>query len=167
MITIPHKAKLFGVFIIKLLIVTAAFYFIYDQIAGNPKLQWSKFQNLVLQKISVIGFVFILLFSFVNRFLEILKWQNLVSCLKPISVGEATKQVLGAMTAGIFTPNGLGEYAGKALYFEKKDTKKIIFLNLICNGIQMILTILFGTIGVWILGYWKWSLAIILLAVAD
>ena len=161
MITIPHKAKQFGVFIIKLLIVTAAFYFIYDQLAHNDKLNWGEFTILVKEKASFWGILFLLAFSFVNRFLEILKWQNLVSFLNPISLGESTKQVLGALTAGIFTPNGLGEYAGKALYFDKKKTKKIIFLNLICNGIQMILTVVFGTIGLFILGYWKWSLAII------
>jgi hypothetical protein len=160
MITIPHKSKQFIVFLIKLLIVTAAFYFIYDQLAHNDKLNWNKFQKLVVEKTSVIGLVFILSFSFANRFLEILKWQNLVSYLKPISLGESTKQVLGALTAGIFTPNGLGEYAGKALYFDKKKTRKIIFLNLICNGIQMMLTVIFGTIGLMILGYWNWALAI-------
>ncbi|MDI1317729.1 hypothetical protein [Flavobacterium sp.] len=166
MITIPHKSKQFLVFLIKLLIVTAAFYFIYDQLANNDKLDWSKFQNLLKEKFSILGILFLLSFSFANRFLEILKWQNLVSFLKPISVGESTKQVLGALTTGIFTPNGLGEYAGKALYFEKSKTKQIIFLNLICNGIQMFLTILFGTIGLEIIGYWKWSLAILLLAFA-
>ena len=166
MISIPHKAKQFIVFLIKLLIVTAAFYFIYQQLANNDKLDWNKLQILVKEKFSVLGILFLLAFSFANRFLEIVKWQNLVSFLKPISLGESTKQVLGALTAGIFTPNGLGEYAGKALYFDKKKTKKIIFLNLICNGIQMILTIVFGTIGLFILGYWKWSLAITLMAFA-
>ena len=160
MISIPHKAKQFIVFLIKLLIVTAAFYFIYQQLASNDKLDWNKFQILVKEKSTILGILFLLAFSFANRFLEILKWQNLVSFLKPISLGESTKQVLGALTAGIFTPNGLGEYAGKALYFDKKKTKKIIFLNLICNGIQMILTVVFGTIGLWIIGYWKWSLII-------
>ena len=161
MITIPHKAKQFIVFLIKLLIVTAAFYFIYQQLANNDKLDWVKFTNLVKEKASVLGILFLLAFSVANRFIEILKWQNLVSFIKPISLGESTKQVLGALTAGIFTPNGLGEYAGKALYFDKKKTKKIIFLNLICNGIQMILTIIFGTIGLFIIGYWKWALAIV------
>lgn len=156
MITIPHKAKQFGVFIIKLLIVTAAFYFIYDQLANNDKLDWNKFLTLLKEKQSVWGILFLLSFSFANRFLEILKWKNLVSVIKSISVGESTKQVLGALTAGIFTPNGLGEYAGKALYFEKSQTKKIIFLNLICNGIQMALTVFFGCIGLYILGYGKY-----------
>lgn len=154
----------FFIFLLKLLVVVAAFYFIYNQLAGNEQLDWEKFSQLVDRKKSFFGILFILLFSVVNRFLEILKWQNLVSFINPISIGEATKQVLGALTAGIFTPNGLGEYAGKAMYFNKKQTKKIIFLNLICNGIQMILTILFGIIGLAIIGYWKWSIVILTIA---
>ena len=161
MISIPHKAKQFVVFLVKLLIVSGAFYFIYDQLANNNQLDCGKFIASVKEKQSVLGILFLLSLSIVNRYLEILKWQNLVSFIKPISIGESTKQVLGALTAGIFTPNGLGEYAGKALYFDKNKTKKIIFLNLICNGIQMILTIIFGTIGLFILGYWQWALTII------
>jgi len=155
MILIPHKAKQFLVFLVKLLIVSAAFYFIFDHLARNSKLQWEKFQNLVVEKASVLGILFLLSLSVINRYLEILKWQNLVSFVKPISLRESTKQVLGALTVGIFTPNGLGEYAGKALFFDKKKTKKIIFLNLICNGVQMILTVLFGIIGLLFLGYTK------------
>ena len=165
MISIPHKAKQFLVFTIKFLIVIGAFYFIYDQISSNSKLDWNKFQNLVVEKTAISTMVFILLFSVANRYLEILKWQNLASFIRPISVGEASKQVLGALTAGIFTPNGLGEYAGKALFFKKEQTKQVIFLNLICNGIQMILTIVFGIIGLLFIGYWKWSFGIIAIAV--
>lgn len=164
MITISHKAKHFGVFIIKLLIVIAAFYFIYNQLVHNDQLDWDKFIALVKAKQSVFGILFLLSFSVANRFLEILKWQNLVSFIRPISLGESTKQVLGALTAGIFTPNGLGEYAGKALYFDKSKTKQIVFLNLICNGIQMILTVVFGTIGLFVLGYWKWGFAVIIVS---
>ena len=165
MISIPHKAKQFLVFTIKFLIVIGAFYFIYDQISSNSKLDWDKFQNLVVEKTAISTMLFILLFSIANRYLEILKWQNLASFIQPIAVGEASKQVLGALTAGIFTPNGLGEYAGKALFFKKEQTKQVIFLNLICNGIQMILTIIFGTIGLIFIGYWKWSLGIIAIAI--
>ncbi|NRT15982.1 hypothetical protein HNP99_002344 [Flavobacterium sp. 28A] len=96
---------------------------------------------------SVIGISFILLLSVLNRYFEILKWHNLASYIKPIPVAEATKQVLAALTAGIFTPNGVGEYAGKALYYEKHETKQVVFLNLICNGIQMVLTVIIGLFG--------------------
>nr|WP_309760606.1 hypothetical protein [Flavobacterium sp.] len=147
MISIPHKTKQLLVVLIKLLIVGGAFYFIYNQLANNDKLDWQKFIVLFQKNQSIGGIAFILLLSVLNRFFEILKWQNLVAFIHKISLGEATKQVLGALTAGLFTPNGIGEYAGKALFFEKSNTKKVIFLNLICNGIQMILTVIFGFIG--------------------
>lgn len=147
MITIPHKTKQFLVLLIKVLIVGGAFYFIYNQLANNDKLDWQKFIVLFQKNQSIGGIAFILLLSVLNRFFEILKWQNLVKFIHKISLGEATKQVLGALTAGLFTPNGVGEYAGKALFFDKSYTKKVIFLNLICNGIQMILTVIFGIFG--------------------
>ncbi|MGO4818586.1 hypothetical protein [Flavobacterium sp. W22_SRS_FP1] len=147
MISIPHKTKQFLVLLIKVLIVGAAFYFIYNQLASNDKLDWVQFTAKFKKNQSVAGISFILLLSILNRYFEILKWQNLASYLKPISVSEATKQVLAALTAGIFTPNGVGEYAGKALYYEKSETKKIVFLNLICNGIQMVLTVIIGIFG--------------------
>ena len=147
MISISPKTKRFLLFLIKLLIVGGAFYFIYNQLANNDKLDWQKFLALFRKNYSLSGIAFLLLLSILNRFFEILKWQNLVSYLHKISLPEATKQVLGALTAGLFTPNGVGEYAGKALFFEKSKAKKVIFLNLICNGIQMILSIVFGIFG--------------------
>ncbi len=151
--TISHKTKQFLVLLIKILIVVGAFYFIYNELVNNDKLDWNKFLVVFKKNQSVLGIVFILYLSFQNRFLEILKWQNLVSTFKIISVSEATKQVLAALTAGIFTPNGVGEYAGKALYYEKSKASEIVFLNLVCNGIQLILSVVFGIIGLWFLGF--------------
>lgn len=163
MISISNKTKQFLVLLIKILIVVGAFYFVYNQLATNDKLDWKKFIVLFQKNKSISGILFILFLSFLNRFLEILKWQNLIASFKYISIAEASKQVLAALTAGIFTPNGVGEYAGKALYFEKNNTKQIVFLNLICNGIQLILTVFFGTVGLLFLGYYFWSLMIIII----
>lgn len=147
MFSIPSKAKQFLTVLIKLLVIAGAYYFIYDQLANNDALDWVRFAEKFEKNKSVIGILFLLSLSFLNRFFEILKWQNLVSSFAEISVATASKQVLAALTAGIFTPNGIGEYGAKALYFEKKEAARIVFLNLICNGIQMILSIIFGAFG--------------------
>lgn len=147
MISFNNKAKQFLVLIVKLLIVGGAFYFIYNHLTNNDKLDWSRFVALLKEKQSFGNVVLLLSLTFLNRFLEILKWQNLVRVIREVSLGEASKQVLGALTVGLFTPNGIGEYAGKALFFEKGNAKQIVFLNLICNGIQMILSIVFGILG--------------------
>ena len=147
MISIPHKTKQFLVLLIKILIVAGAFYFIYNQLANNDQLDWQKFMVLFRKNQSVSGTVLILSLSVLNRYFEILKWQNLAQHIRKITLSESTQQVLAALTAGLFTPNGVGEYAGKALFFKKSEAKKVVFLNLICNGIQMVLTVVFGFFG--------------------
>jgi hypothetical protein len=161
MISISHKAKQLLVLLIKLLIVGGAFYFIYNQLAHNDKLNWVLFVEKFNKNKSFLGIAFILLLSVLNRFFEILKWQNLVSYIQKITLFDATKQVLGALTAGLFTPNGIGEYAGKALFFHKSQAKNIVFLNLICNGIQLILSVIFGIFSLLYLGYGKWVLLLL------
>jgi hypothetical protein len=150
---ISNKTKQYLTLIIKLTIVFGAFYFIYDKLAHDDKLSWTQFSGIVKHKFTLSWLIFMLVFSVLNRFLEILKWKNLVEVVDRISLYTATKQVLAGVTAGLFTPNGIGEYAGKALYFPKNETKRVLFLNVICNGIQLIIAVLFGLIGLLYLGY--------------
>jgi hypothetical protein len=147
MAAIPRKAKQYLVVLAKLLIVGGAFYFIYDRIAQNDNLDWNHLAEAITLDHSYYIIAIILALSFLNRFLEILKWQNLVGSFQKISKAEATKQVLASLTAGMFTPNGVGEYAAKALYYKKDQAKNIVFLNLICNGAQLIIAVVVGLAG--------------------
>ncbi|MFK7000721.1 lysylphosphatidylglycerol synthase domain-containing protein [Flavobacterium oreochromis] len=142
-----NKSKQFLTLLLKLIIIGGAFYFIYERLSNESAMDFDRFRKEILSKQPWYVIVFILLLSVLNRFLEILKWKNLVQVVKHISVAESTKQVLGALTLALFTPNGIGEYAGKALFFEKNQAKQIIFLNLICNGVQLLLTVFFGVCG--------------------
>lgn len=157
---ISNKNKQYLSLTIKILVVVAAFYFIYAQLRKSAVFNWEQLQVLQNTNTSILLLIFIVYLSFQNRFLEILKWQNLVYSFQNITVSEATKQVLAALTLGMVTPNGIGEYAGKALYFDKTQTKNIIFLNVICNGVQLILSVAFGLVGLLYLGYTKWVLAV-------
>jgi uncharacterized membrane protein YbhN (UPF0104 family) len=118
---ISNKTKQYLTLIIKLTIVFGAFYFIYEKLANDDQLSWKQFSEILQDKFSISWLIFMLGFSFINRFLEILKWQNLVEVIEKISLYTATKQVLAGLTAGLFTPNGIGEYAGKAFYFPKRN----------------------------------------------
>src|SRR5690606_9171119 len=48
----------------------------------------------------------------------------------------------------LLTPNRIGEYGAKALYFSPPDRKKVMVLNSISNTAQMLVTTLFGIIGI-------------------
>lgn len=143
MIAIPHKAKQFLLVLIKLLIVSGALFYIVKQLQTEKTIAWS----IISDYISIKNLFFILLLSVFNWIFEILKWQHLVSSFTKISFFESAKQSLGSLTASIFTPNRIGEYGAKALFFEKKKAKKILFLNFIGNSFQMAITTFFGILG--------------------
>lgn len=147
MISAPRKAKQFYTAVVKLLVVSAAFYFIYTKITINDALNWQAFHQLFRRNWSVVTILLVLVLSVINRYLDILKWQNLVSTIQPISIKESITHVLSGATAGVFTPNGVGDYASKLLYFDKSNSRRILLLNFISNGAQMLVTVLFGIIG--------------------
>lgn len=148
MIVIPHKAKQFLLVLAKLLIVATAFYYLYSQFAAKSNATY----EIIAVKFSFLSLVGVLSLSVINWTFEILKWQNLVTYIHPISFKESMKQSLGSLTASIFTPNRIGEYGAKILYFNKRDAKKIVLLNLVGNSTQMAVTTFFGLFGLWITG---------------
>ncbi|WP_040280377.1 lysylphosphatidylglycerol synthase domain-containing protein [Psychroserpens damuponensis] len=150
---LPYKTKQFFFVLIKLSIVVGAFYFIYHKLTHNDDLDFHDFIHF-LNKNDVFSFknISILLFlSIFNWFFEILKWKNLVSFLTTISFKTALEQSLGALTASLFTPNRIGEYGAKAMYFKTDLRKKVMLLNLIGNMMQMTITVIFGCIGLYVM----------------
>ncbi|RZJ36381.1 MAG: hypothetical protein EOO51_01195 [Flavobacterium sp.] len=147
MIRLPDKAKQFLIVVAKLSVVAAAFYFIWYRLKSDPALTSDLFSARLRHQFNIANITLLLALSFLNRFLEIVKWKNLVASIRPISLGTAASHVMGALTVSIFTPAGVGEYGAKALFFERTLTKKIVFLNLISNGAQMFLSVFFGIFG--------------------
>lgn len=146
------KIKQFLLLLLKLIVVGLAFYFIQSQLA-DKEWDWNIIAEKWQQPNAVFYIVGILILTFLNRFIEILKWKNLVHIIEPISIWESTKQVLIGITFGIVTPNGIGEYAGKAWFYPRKDAGKIVFLNAVCNGIQVIYAVALGLIGTLYVNY--------------
>ncbi len=147
--SLQHKTKQFLFFLIKITIVIGAFYFIYNKTVHNERV---RFQEFILQLESTVftnyTTIFILIgFTLANWFFEILKWEALASFVKKISFYDALQQSLGSLTASLFTPNRIGEYGAKAIYFQKGTRKKIMLLNLLSNMMQMTTTVILGCIG--------------------
>ena len=147
---VPYKTKQFFFVLIKLSIVVGAFYFIYSKITKNESLEFSTFLSFLNEKnvFSTKNISILILLSFFNWFFEILKWQHLVGTLKHISFISALEQSLGGLTASLITPNRIGDYGAKAIYFTKKLRTKIVLLNLLGNMAQMTVTTLFGIVGI-------------------
>lgn len=150
MYNISPKYKHFLFLIVKLAIVLAAFYFIFIKLTSNELLSLSLFNEQIssaLQK-PIWLLIVIVLCTDANWLLEIFKWKTLVFIEKKITFLEAYEQCLASLTASIITPNRIGEYGAKAMFFEKEKRKKILALNLAGNVIQMSVTFVFGLFGI-------------------
>ncbi|WP_139001667.1 lysylphosphatidylglycerol synthase domain-containing protein [Hyunsoonleella aestuarii] len=148
-IAIHYKSKQFFFVLIKLSIVVCAFYFIYHKLKNNSQLDFFSFILFLTKKELFLfkNLAFLLFLSTFNWFFEILKWQILVSILKKISYKEALEQSLASLTASLFTPNRIGEYGAKAMYYIGDLRKDILLLNLVGNMMQMGVTLIFGIMG--------------------
>ena len=93
--------------------------------------------------------LFLLTMTGLNWFAEILKWHRLAALIKPTSLGQALKQSLSSLTVSLITPNRIGEYGAKAMYFSRKQRPRVILFNFISNFSQMCTTVLFGSLGFW------------------
>ena len=153
MYNISSKYKHYFFLLLKAFIVFAACYFIFFNLASNNSLSFTLFIENIKQTFSnqILTIIAVLLFTDANYILEIYKWQLLASVEKKIDFFESFEQTLAAQTWAVFTPNKLGEYGAKALYFESKSRKKIILLTLLGNLAQLIATVFFGLFGLWFL----------------
>jgi len=148
---LPYKTKHFFYLLIKLSIVGGAFYLIYQKIVNNDNLEFDVFVSFLIKNdvFSSKNVIFLIFFTVFNWFFEIAKWKELVSFVKNISFFEALKQSLASLTASLFTPNRIGDYAAKLMFYPKELRKRILLLNLLSNMAQMSATLIFGIIGLY------------------
>lgn len=130
------------------------FWFIYDRISSNQNIDeiihYFLENSLKLSKIwmplTVVALVF------VNWSLEAIKWRYLIQKIEQISFWNALKAVISGVTISIFTPNRIGEYAGRVLYIQKADRIVATLITVISSIGQLLITMLFGSLALLIFG---------------
>lgn len=147
--TLHKHYEQLALIVVKLAVVILAALFIYNKLTNNDTLDVDYFLELLIRYdiFSLKNISILFLLSISNWLLESLKWKILVNEITHISFKKAISQSLSALTASIITPNRVGEYGVKAIYYPKRFRKKILGLNLIGNLSQMLITVLFGCIG--------------------
>ena len=85
-----------------------------------------------------------------NQGLEAKKWQILVQkCYPDLTFSTAIRAVLAGNTAGIFTPNRIGEYAGRVYFLPEGKRIEATALTVVDRFFQMLVTLCLG----WVAAY--------------
>ncbi|MEC9209345.1 MAG: lysylphosphatidylglycerol synthase domain-containing protein [Bacteroidota bacterium] len=139
-------------FLIKIGIVAFALFFLYQQLTSKSSSEQFNVDHILLQlqqNYLVIGLV--ILMMFLNWFLESLKWRFLISKIEKITIKRSIRAVFSGITVSAFTPNRVGEYAGRVFCLEKADRIQGVLITVIGSMAQLVITIVFGLIGILLL----------------
>jgi uncharacterized protein with PQ loop repeat len=104
------------------------------------------FDSLVT-KTNWLYFSAALLLVIFNWGIEAAKWKYMIQKIERISYPTALKSILSGVTISIFTPNRMGEFAGRVFYLKNADKLKATFISLIGSGFQLLITLLTGIIA--------------------
>ena len=140
-----RKSLLRSVKILTLIIILWLFY------AQISRFTTKDLAELHIERLDYLIYAVLLLL--VNWGLEFFKWRWTVFCIsaKPLSKKVLISMLAGIAT-GIVTPNRIGNFIGRMLYFKGGMRGLLILGTLYGNLAQFISTIFFGVIGFFVLG---------------
>ncbi len=136
-------------FVFKLIIVGVSFYFIFRQIFYKQELDQIKagFAAMITSRIDYLKLSVVFFLMFINWALEAQKWRLLVVKYENISFWAAYEAIFTGVTISLFTPNRIGEYAGRIFHLENADLIKASLASVIGSIAQLIASYIFGILG--------------------
>lgn len=139
-------------FLLKIGIVAFAIFFLSQQLTSKSSVeQFDLDQILVKLYENYIVVIVVIMMMFLNWFLESLKWRFLISKIEKVSIKRSVRAVFSGITVSAFTPNRVGEYAGRVFCLEKADRVKGVLITVIGSMAQLVTTIVCGSIGILLL----------------
>lgn len=138
---------------VRIVLLIGSFYYLYNEFENRNA---SAQIILLTEQISTNGlWVFFILcigLSFLNWFIEAHKWRRILRKDYLMNYVKAYKAILASLSMSVFTPNRLGEYGVRILTVPPALRRKALASLLVCNISQLSSTLLFGFIGVFVLG---------------
>lgn len=139
----PHPKRNFYVYVKWFVLFASYSFLIYKLITfehySSVSLWW--------KNVSVSSFVWLaggVLLLPLNWFLESKKWQILIFYTEKLNLRETVSAVFAGITTGFFTPNRVGEMAGRILFLKPSNRKAGITLSVLNSISQNIVMALFG-----------------------
>ena len=144
-----NKASLFGYAAIKLLIAAVAFIFIYYRVISRDDFSGilSNYKEIFNEQGSRSILISVMLLMLVNWSLEALKWKLMMQKLETIPFARALAAVFSGLTVSFFTPNRIGEYAGRIFHLRSPNRIKGTLVTVFENLSQLIVTIVIGSLS--------------------
>lgn len=134
---------------VKILIVAFSLWFIYKQVIEKEDLDdfLKLYSKLAEHRYNWINFFFIVVLMVINWYLEAYKWKVLVDKFEKITVFRALRATFSGIIVSFFTPNRVGEFAGRILHISPTVRIQAALATLIGSASQLMVTCIIGSLG--------------------
>ncbi|HEX6846169.1 MAG TPA: lysylphosphatidylglycerol synthase transmembrane domain-containing protein [Chitinophagaceae bacterium] len=152
LMTLNKNIKIFLNYVLGPLLFAWLSYSVFKQIKNQPHLEeaWVNIKASFTDT-RVFNFILVFVLMFVNWSLEALKWKISVQNVQPVSFFRSLKAIFSGVSFSVTTPNRTGEYLGRVLYMDDGNRLRVISLTILGSISQLLVTILFGLLGLLIL----------------
>jgi uncharacterized membrane protein YbhN (UPF0104 family) len=124
---------------------------IYQKVLHD--IAWNHFWESMHRQLAAIAvyqwLVLFILFCF-NFLLEAFKWQSVIRKVKNISLYESLESVFVGQAFAFFTPNRIGEYAGRTLSLDNRYKVRGMAQMAWASYAQLLVTLLLGAVALWL-----------------
>ena len=134
-------------FSVKTGIAALAAWFIYKQVIQKESVDdiLSEYDYVVGSPDKRIYLLAVVTLMLVNWLLEAMKWKYMMQKLEFISLLTSLRAVFSGLTVSFFTPNRIGEYAGRVFHLRSADRMKATFVTMLENFSQLLVTLVVGS----------------------
>lgn len=145
----------------KLLLTIGALWFIYLKIISHEGSRdyISQLQTAFKQPGSALLILSVFILMMLNWTVEAIKWKYMIDKIEIVKTGRALEAVFSGLTFSFFTPNRIGEYAGRVFHLHTGKRLQATFITIIENISQLMITLITGSIAcmIYLKGYMEIS----------
>ncbi|HNQ00275.1 MAG TPA: lysylphosphatidylglycerol synthase transmembrane domain-containing protein [Bacteroidia bacterium] len=134
--------------LVKFLIAGASLWFIYQTLLGKASLkEWLEVIRVAVKTDNHPQlFALVMLMMLINWSLEAVKWRMMISKIETLGFFRSLEAVFSGLTVSFFTPNRVGEFAGRVFHLGKADRIEATLITVVENLSQLIITLVAGSI---------------------
>lgn len=130
-----------------ILFISCSFAIYHTVLSNENWFQYTSILRNLLMEIPFYQWLLLFLLMLANFMLESIKWKMVVSGANKIDFVNAVKGVLVGQTFAFFTPNRIGEYAGRTLYLSAGNKLMGVAQLAWASYAQLLVTITMGSIA--------------------
>ena len=131
---------------------------IYNKVLANEN--WAQYgEKIKIQFLAIYLYqwIVLLLLMSMNFLIESIKWHQVVAKNNPISILKSIRSVFVGQSFAFFTPNRIGEYAGRTLFLNEGNKLLGMAQMAWASYAQLLITILIGSFALMIhLPFYPW-----------